>query len=326
MTTLIDTKNHPAVKALTAHQERLGLSNGRIAKRYLRCSDATWSTLKSGTYPSENVGPWIEKIETALRVIEDESFDSEGSDELLEFTDSRAAITAIRRCAAEPRNRLVPFLADTGGGKTKLALKLRSLLKNTVVIVEATETWRDNYYAAVLAICEALEITDDVSTARKAESALIGTLVLSPRILAIDEAHYAGKEALNLIKLILNKTMCRVLMLAMPQLWDRMMKKSWEETQQLRNRTFAKIVLKQVSADDTRTFITAKMAGYDGLKGEGKDAEKQAVAACREAANRFGLFNTLQTICNEVNFETGGKAASLEHVVAAIIRVEALRS
>ena len=44
------------------------------------------------------------------------------------------------------------------------------------------------------------------------------------------------------------------------------------------------------------------------------------------AANRFGLYDTLERICVEVQSETGGKDASLDVVTAAIKRVEALRS
>ena len=51
-TTAIDLKNHPLVKELAAHQERLGLSNKAFARRYLGISDPSWVTIKLGKQDS----------------------------------------------------------------------------------------------------------------------------------------------------------------------------------------------------------------------------------------------------------------------------------
>jgi type II secretory pathway predicted ATPase ExeA len=300
-----ETKSHPAILALVSHQD-------------LRCSDATWSTLKSGTYPG-NVEPWLEKAEAALRLLEDEAAGQPAGSELLELSDAKAVIRGVRECAVEERNRLVAFLADTGGGKSRLAKMLRARLGETVVIVEATEAWRDNYLAAICACLAALGETDIAATVRKAETQLVASLARSPRVLVVDEAHYSGRAALNLLKLILNKSQTRVVMLAMPKLWDDMQKAAWAECQQLRNRTFAKVALRQVGDADCRLFLAARLPGYDGLNGD----EKEVVRLCREAANRFGLFNTLDAICREAAREHG---SGVEQIAAAIARVETLRS
>lgn len=321
-----DYKNHPSILALVAHQKRLGLTNVRLAKRYLRCSDATWGGLRNGTYLGESISPWIEKIDAALRVIEDEQVDNAEADDLLDLSDGRAAIKAVRKCANEKRNRLVVYLADTGGGKTDLGKRIQAALGDTVVMTEATEVWRDNYLAACRTVGEALGIaSEDMGSKREAENAIVDSLAVSPRIIFIDESHYCGKEALNLVKLILNRSMSRVLMASMPQLWSRMQAKNWEESRQLRNRTYAKIVVQEIGVADTKLFLSAKMEGFTLLKGEDAD---QAVEKCRSNANRFGLLNTLQLACNEARIETAGKPATLtvSVVAAALKRVEALRS
>lgn len=136
MSTPTDTQNHPAVKALAAHQDRLGLSGSRFAKRYLRCSEATWSQLKSGQYPADPAA-WLEKCETALRLLEDEAAAAHQPGEgIIELAYQRRAIKLVRACYNEERDRLVLVLADTGGGKTTLATLLRDTLGDTVVVVE----------------------------------------------------------------------------------------------------------------------------------------------------------------------------------------------
>lgn len=320
MPTPIDTKNHPAVKALAAHQEQLGATNKAFARRYLRCSDATWSTLKSGTYPSENVEPWIERCVAALSQIEDE-VQATPTSKLLELSDARAAITAVRRCANEERNRLVVYLGDTGAGKTKLVSLLREKHLSNIVALEATESWRDSYSSPVFALCEALNLPETPSSVREAEELAINALVESPRILVMDEGHHCGKPALNLLKLVLNRSRSRVVVLAMPQLWDQMQKKAWYEAAQLRNRTYAKVTVTQIGVDDAKLFLAAKLRDYATLDSA---AAKEVVALARTAANKFGLYNTLQRICDEVAEEK--VATSVDVVTAAINRVEALRS
>ena len=322
MTTPIDTKNHPAVKSLAAHQERLGLSGSRFAKRYLRASDATWSQLKSGKYPADNIAPWIEKCETALKLLEDEASDLQPGEGLIELGDQRRAIKLVRACYNEERDRLVLFLADTGGGKTTLATLMREALGDTVVVVEATETWRDNYFAAVVAIASKLGLGEDYKSKRTAEAAVLKHLAGSPRVLVIDEAHSCGPGALNLLKHIINiRTVAnRVVLLSMPQLWDALTKKNNENWRQLHNRMCGRLLVDKIGADDCRAFLAARLSG--GLDPE---SGKDVVALCRESANRFGLYNTLSRICAEANLESPNAPVTANLARLAIARVEALR-
>ena len=291
----IDTKNHPLVKALAAHQERLGISNKRFSNRYLNCSDATWSLFKSGNYPgsAEN---WLEKWPGVLEQLNDEAAAMKeigGDQTIVDFPEHRAAALALRRCARHPQNRLVVYLAVTGGGKTTLTQKLGETYGGQLVRVEATECWRHSYLSFLNAICEALGISGPIDSAflrkSEAEEAAREELTRRPRILAIDEAHYAGPAALNFFKLLLNTTMSRIILLAIPQLWRQMSAKASEEAAQLRRRTAAKIVVQEIRRADAQLFLSTKMGGYSALKDDGKEA----VRLCTEAANRFGYCNAL---------------------------------
>lgn len=324
MSDKIDTKNHPTVKALIEQAARLDLTDAVIAKRYIGISKTTWSQLQSGTYPAQDPAPMLEKCEAALQILLDASERSESGaqDTIVALPHIAAALAAVKGCYDQEQNRLVVYLAPSGGGKTTLVRRLRQTYLSAAVFGEATETWRGSYLNCAADIARWLGIEENFVNPRKAEAAVIDRLTEMPIILCIDEGHSCGPEALNFIKAILNRTKCRVVFLSIPELWARMEGKAFEEAKQLRRRTHAKIVIETVSASDCRTFIEAKLAGYPGKK---SPEEKLIVAAMCEAANKFGLYDTLQRICDEVKAEAKGAPADLDLVTAAIKRVEALR-
>ncbi|MBI5768737.1 MAG: ATP-binding protein [Verrucomicrobia bacterium] len=326
MSDKIDTKNHPTVKALIEHRDRLNISDTILSRRYIGISKTTWSQLQSGTYPAQDPSPMLEKCEAALQVLIDEAerADTTGGNKgtIIDLPHIKAAIAGIKGCYGVPQNRLVVYLADTGGGKTTLALKLQQTYRSAAICGEAGETWRGSYLNAASDVAEWIGLDEEFTNPRAAERAVIDALAVTPRIVVIDECHYCGPQALNFIKAILNKTTSRVVMVAMPQLWARMEQKAYDEARQLRRRTHAKIVVEKVEASDCRKFLAARLPGYDAKAGD----EKEIVAVCVAAANRFGLYDTLERICAEVGSEGAGKDASLDVVTAAIKRVEALRS
>lgn len=323
MSEKIDTKNHPTVKALIEQATRLDLTDAVIAKRYIGISKTTWSQLQSGTYPAQDPAPMLEKCAAALQLLIDEAeraeFGAQGA--IVALPHVNAALAAVKGCHGSPQNRLVVYLAPSGGGKTTLVRRLQETYRSAAVFGEATETWRGSYLNAAADIAAWLGIEGDFVNPRKAEAAVLGRLAATPIILCVDEGHYCGPEALNFIKAILNRTLCRVVFLSIPELWSRMEKKAYEEAKQLRRRTHAKIVIESVSPGDCRTFIRAKLTGYDAKAAD----EKAIVGVMCAAANDFGLYDTLQRICDEVAKECDGGPATLDLVTAAIKRVEALR-
>lgn len=321
----IDTRNHPAVLALADHQARLAENETQFARRRLGMSPATWTTLKSGTYGAQDPSRMLELCETALATLDDLSANAvrQGKKSaILSLPHVKATITAVRRCAGEQDNKLVVVLAPSGGGKTTLSRRLREEFLHAAVSVEATETWRGSYFNALLAIATELGATAKFTTAKQAETFVVDRLARGQQILVIDEAHYCGPQALNLLKMLLNQTSARVVILAIPALWERMETNAYEEAKQLRRRTCAKIVVPRLTAEVARNFLSAKLSGWAVLGEE----EPEALAACLAAANAFGLFDTLHRICAEKAQENEAAGATLAMVKAAIKRVEALRS
>ncbi|MBI5689277.1 MAG: hypothetical protein HZC55_04210 [Verrucomicrobia bacterium] len=325
MSDRIDTKNHATVKALLEYRDRLALTDTVLARRYIGISKTTWSQLQNGTYPAQDPSAMLDKCEAALQLLSDEIERAEAGGHraaIVELPHVKAAISGIKGCYGAPQNRLVMFLAPSGGGKTTLARKLQEVYRGAFVAIEATETWRGSYFNAAADVAEALGITEAFTNPRAVEKAVFDALTTTPRIIGIDEGHYCGPQALNFVKAILNNTPSRVVILSIPQLWARMEEKAFEEAKQLRRRTHAKIVVERVEASDARRFLAARLPGYDARAAD----EREVVGACVAAANAFGLYDTLERICAEVGNEAGGKDASLDVVTAAIKRVEALRS
>jgi type II secretory pathway predicted ATPase ExeA len=156
----------------------------------------------------------------------------------------------------------------------------------------------------------------------KVEDDLVNLFAVEGRILIIDEGHYCGPQALNLIKFILNRTSARVLLMAIPELWGRMEMAAYKEVEQLKRRTAAKIVLAKVGMDEARKFLVARLPGFEDMNGE-----RQAVTKLLcDAANSFGLWDTLDRVCTEFTKEAGGRKASMDLVRSSLRRVEALRS
>lgn len=323
MSEKIDTKNHPTVKALIEHRDRLNISDAILSRRYIGISKTTWSQLQSGTYPAQDPSAMLDRCAAALQILIDESerADAGKTNSVIELQHIRAVVSAVKGCFGAPQNRLVVFLAPSGGGKTTLLRKLSETYRSAAVCGEASETWRNSYFNCAADIAQWLGIDEEFSNPRQVENAVIDNLLETPRVLCIDEGNYLGAAAMNFIKLILNRTQTRVVLIAIPELWTRMVEKAAKEAEQLRRRTHAKVVVTEVPLSDARKFVAAKLASYDPKAPD----EKEIIAAIVAAANRFGLFDTVARICTEMEAEGSGKEMTSDVVTAAIRRVEALR-
>ncbi|EIP99480.1 hypothetical protein OpiT1DRAFT_03998 [Opitutaceae bacterium TAV1] len=228
MSEKIDTKNHPTIKALEAHRNRLGMTDAAFHRQHLRaiCSPATWSLLKSGTYTGDSAG-YITELAGPLAMLNDKAEAeamSSGGGGIVPLSHVVATLGAIKGCAEEIENRLVDVALPSGGGKTTLSRRICEYYGSAAVPMEASETWRHSYFTAVKAVCAALGSKTTFYSPTAAEDEMLHVLRGGERILVIDEGHYCGKEALNMIKLILNdrQSRTRVVLLAIPKLRERM--------------------------------------------------------------------------------------------------------
>lgn len=320
--------SHPIVAALMAHQGTM--SDQKFTDRYLsapgaKISSTVWHRLKKGEYQRKDYTDLFEKLISALRGIEDHAnmTDKMRDNAILPLSTVRASLAAVRKTFDQPRDRLCVILTPTGGGKTTIARAIAETFKGRTSIVEASETWRSSYLAALHDIGEIIGLGTMPTSARAAQAMLFAELKSRPRIIVIDEGNYFGQASLNLIKAILNQTACSVVILALPELWNAMKRRSWVEASQLRTRTIAFLDLKRVERSDVELILKRRLLGKLETLGT---AAKEAVNTITDKANSFGLFNTVVQMADAIADEAGDGALTMELVETAIRNVQIMRS
>lgn len=313
---------HPVVARLIELQA--DQSDAIFAARWLSLSATTWFRIKQGSYGARDHSRVLEKLEGGLAAIEDERASRANSPggRTLQLTGLKTGLAAVRRAFGETRDRLVVILAPTGGGKTTFARALEATYPGRVSSVEATETWRTSYLAAIHVLGQAIGLPDLSNSTRLAEAALLDALRARPRIICIDEGHYFGAATINLIKAILNQTGCTVVLLAIPALWSRIKRSAWEESEQLRTRTCALVEARHLSVEDAQVFLADRLgAAFSQLNDEAAEAARLVA----NAGNEFGLLDTAERIAAEASTEAGTAPLTLDIIKAAIRNTTALR-
>ena len=279
---------HPTVTALAEIQRVQKLSDAAFVKTmHIPYSASTWSRVKSGVYPTaEKVLPGLQ---VALDKTRNAPASSEGSFVKFGHIEDALAAVEIARATAGPI-RLVFFVAPTGGGKTEFANYLRAHISDTSVI-EAAPSWRKSYLAALTDIATQLGIPGEFRSVRTAERAIILSLGAGgTRTIAIDEGNYFSQDGLNFLKLILNRTRCSIVLCTLPPDFNRMLRDSAHEANQLVRRAVAIVRVPGVRTSDVQALqsVLRPDVVLDG------HAPKVA-----EHANRFGRYDFVRRVLEE---------------------------
>ncbi len=123
--TEIKTNEMPVVKRLIELQ---GTMPDEKFARFLGCSGSSWNRIKTGEYGA-NPEKMLERCDNALKKIEDKLASTkrlEPSRVIIPTDAMTAGLQALKECAEHPTNRLVLYLAPTGGGKSTFLRKLKS--------------------------------------------------------------------------------------------------------------------------------------------------------------------------------------------------------
>jgi DNA transposition AAA+ family ATPase len=320
-TTIQIDSTHPVVSRLIELQGTE--SNKAFSDKHLGVSETVWYRIKEGKYQAEDHSRVLRKLTGDLSGILDNqqitgSIKKKRIIPLSYVTDAR---DALNMAFSEERNRLVIVLADTGGGKTTIAKSIERDFSSRTAKIEAAETWRKSYLAGVQDISRACGIDEPKENTRRAQFDLIARLQEKPRILVIDEANCLGPACLNLIKTIINETTCIVVILAMPKLWKIITTNANQEARQLRNRAAAILEITKVKTADVRMALEDSLPNWSTLNG----SASAAVNAVTEAANTFGLWNTVFSVVTFISQEAGTGALTLDIVQQAATDVQKLR-
>jgi hypothetical protein len=313
--------NHPVVSRLIELQ---GSDSDRtFSDAKLSVSETVWYRIKTGKYQADDHTRVLKKLTNDLSAILDNealtgSIRSAKILPLSHITDSR---DALNMAFSADRNRIVIVLADTGGGKTMIAKSIARDFSSRTAFVEATESWRKSYLAGIQGISRGVGLDEPSKNTRQAEFELLAHLEKYPRIIVIDEGNYFGSACLNLVKAIVNKTRSIVVILAMPVLWKFITRESQQEARQLRNRAAAILEFTIIKPADVAIAMTESVPNWGTLNGSASKAVKEVA----DAANAFGLWNTVFSIAEFIVDECGDGDLTLDIVTKAIADVSKLR-
>jgi hypothetical protein len=201
-----------------------------------------------------------------------------------------------------------------GSAKTRLGREITVMFGG--YYVEATESWRDSYFSALCAIGRAVGVSEDQLLAGRelAEQKVINRFKARRSVLVIDEGEYFGPRTMNLLKMLLNQTETVIVLLAIPALFERWQKKSWEESRQLNRRCEAIV--------EAGPVIPADVAQFAGKRLTISDKAADVWGAIAKAANEFGHYSMVRRVIEELARDGGSiTKADAENAIRIVKRL-----
>ena len=275
-----------------------------------------------------DLADWLKRI-PALR-LDKETAAQKNLHRLSKF---RAVAVAVRECKNETSpERVVKYISPTGGGKTSLRRWLMVEFKGELApaFVESREAWRPatrdlRQRAKLVVLTDLARALGLRFTARMSrndvasiEDELIDFCTQTRRLLFIDEAEFFSGYALNLVKLLLNKSRLIVVIACTPRAhakWN-----SWyaDEADQISRRTHAVV---SVSADDLDEGLKTTLA--DAALFFPKDQFADAEGSLKyivEQAWMFGHYSTLARVARELEKHAHADKTIVETAVSKALK------
>jgi hypothetical protein len=219
----------------------------------------------------------------------------------------RAIAVAINECMAKiGPERLVKYLAPTGGAKSMCCAWLNQKPGINARVVEVRAAWGRSYFTVLQDIAKAVGARIGTETRPSAiEDELVKLLSSQKMVLALDEAEFFGAAAINGIKLLLNKTRITIMLAAIPEAHDKWNRRFPMEADQLTRRTHAIVELSVIDPADASQFFPA---------GTFKDRPGALKFLC-EDASRFGHFSLIKRVAKKLQ---GVEKNGIDDVKAAL--------
>jgi hypothetical protein len=314
----LNADEHAVVSALQEKRDELGLTDAAFHRRYLPRAYSTWHRVQHDCYTG-NTSAVIKAYEQALQTFENirvfaPSIESDEPFYMMPVFES--VVEAVNRAHARTdENRLVVFLAPTGGGKDAMCRHLAQT--HNAKIVEGRESWRKSYFASCTDVCNALGLKGPWRSSREVEFDMLAKLNGHNYTIVANEGNSFGPHTFNMFKLILNQTSAVVVVCAIPGLFNRMRLKSWHESDQFIRRAVAVISAPEIDPENVLPFM-------DQLNfGNCRDICAELITV---AANTFGRFNMVKRIIENLRDEhgyTNGRTVTIDAVETAIAETEA---
>jgi len=280
----------PVLK-LAKIQEELGLGNTEFVRASkFEMAASSWDKIKAGTWAG-NCDNALAAVTAALKLQawQDTDYAVTGDTVVLDhIAEAYDAVDIARRASDE--HRLVVVSGGSGAGKSTTCRYLQNSFGGS--LINAKPSWERSYMHTLNEIASGLGIAGNWNAAGKAESAIIKTLSISPRLIIIDEANHFNRESLNFLKSVLNETKCCLVLMTLPHHLGRMQADHREEAPQLLRRSVAIIHIPTV------TPAEVKAIGH-GLYPELDLADSATQIA--NLANTYHQIDTVRRVLDEMN-------------------------
>ncbi len=307
-----------AIAQLIATQQQLGMNDTEF------CAGAdldatTWSRLRKGIYITRQ-GPGKQIValkrhskNLCVRKQMNDNRASLGLDtrDFIRFADYDAVLAAVNSAIATAErggeNKLVIYVAPSGGGKTRAALQLtREGFKARMVT--ARPSWSRSYFPALLAIARCLDMGDDYRVAHHVERDVLKAM--EPRsergVLIINEFEMVCKPMQDFLRSILNETSWAILILITPEGYRKLLRRGGGGIEQLMRRCEAVIESSEVTGPQVQAFFEQHWPLTPELK--------TAALEVAQEAQRFGGFDCICCVIDYLVTEFGEVPPTLQQV------------
>jgi DNA transposition AAA+ family ATPase len=321
--TTIDSSDRDELVALAqrirAWQEQRKLSDNELLRRLPGLgSTKTFTRICKADLEELDLDRWLAEYRSVWAVIESLTGRERDEEELYEDISTvvqlKRSLVEILECRSI--RRVILLEGDSGLGKSSALTLLQRKYGQRVLLVEAADAWNDNPNAFLGAILDALGVREQAMSRDGRLRQVIAKLKAHRIAIAIDEAHHLGPHCLNTAKTLINQTPSEIALLALPTLWRRLERTSYEEVKQLLgNRLAERIKIGELREADVRKILLRR-AKVDDAK---------SPAAVLEAAKTRGNLSFVAAVCERLIAQEYDGAPSHEAVLAAIAAEKARR-
>lgn len=216
------------------------------------------------------------------------------------------------------KERLVLVEGPTGSGKTESLRIIAAKYRGTVAEIEAHEGWA-SLSCALGEILQSLGVKKQDTPRSKADKLekIIAMLQESRTILVIDEGHHMTAECLNIVKTLINRTQCLIVIGTIGTLWTKLTARNWEEARQLiHNRLLERVVLRAPDSSDVEQFLRRRIPLLTATR-----SAFTRIASMAESSGRFAFLRRIAEAVksNDGDVDAGAIIAAAEHIRTQVL-------
>jgi len=242
----------------------------------------------------ETVAVKFEELEAILEEIPRKRIQAARASEMeiLVTSKIRAVEVAVRECSVKPGpERIILCPGPTGAGKTMMCNYLAK--KHSARIVEVRAGWRrsETGFVPLMDICKAIGVRiKPGNNMSDMEDKLVAFCEGRSLVLCFDEGEHFGKQALNLLKFLTNKTRIVIVLFAVTREYEKWFSYFENEAEQTARRCHAIIETSVLDTKDVALFF----------KGTTFADESAALEMIAREASTFGHFSLVKRVATKL--------------------------